>query len=374
MAAYLWNVTGEAPEGQKVSEEWVRLYPNDQSAYASLAADYLILGEFDKAAQACRKSLSLSPEQNAAYVNAMLAYQRLERYDEAKTIYDTARARNIESLSLRLYRYTIAFLENDDAGAKEQMVWAQGKKGSYDWLLGDQARAEAYYGRYTLSRESGKKAVAAALSDGATDRSLTHEIDAAVDEVEVGNLVLARRVATGEWPLTIGRDVKARIAYILAKIGDNAGAERLAGQLDRDRPLDTRIQKLSLPVIRALIELNNNNPERAVVLLQPALQFERADGYLGGLLPAYVRGLACLQAGKGPEAALEFQKLIDHPGIVSISVRGALARLQMARAKQLGGDHASARRFYQDFLALWKDADPDVPIFKQARAEYAALK
>jgi eukaryotic-like serine/threonine-protein kinase len=373
MTGYLRNVTGEIPKAVKACEEWVRSYPNDYTAHASLGQNCLAIGQYDKSASASRESFSLMPEQSASYVNAMSAYALLDRYDEAKAIYNTARARNIEGQVLRLARYTIAFLEHDDAGMKEQVVWAEEKKGSYDRLLSSQASAEAYYGHYGLSRELVTRAMEAALRDGVEERSMEHEVNAAVGEVEVGNSLLARRVATRAWPLTISRDVRVNIAYILSKIGDNAGAELLADQLDRERPLDTLMQKSALPTIRAIIELNKNTPEGAVVLLQPALEFEQAQGYLSGLLPAYIRGLAYLQAKKGSEAASEFQKVIDHPGIVGTSVTGALARLQLGRAKVLSGDSISARRYYQDFLALWKDADSDIPIFNKAKAEYARL-
>jgi len=376
MVSYLQSITGEIQEAAETCEEWARSYPNDYLAHAFLGDVYLYLGEYAKSALASREAFSLRPEASTGYINAMLAYRLLDRYDEAKSIYNTAKARNVESPLLHFARYTIAFLEQDDVGMKDQVAWAEGKKGPYDRLLGYQATGEAYYGHYTLSRKLAERAVAAALRDGVKDRSLSHALDAAVGEVEVGNFVRARRVATGAWPPTINPAAKARLAYILAKVGDNAGAERLVDQLDREQPLDTLVQKSALPAIRAVIELNKNNPEKAVVILHPALEFECSSwGYLGGLLPAYVRGLAYLQAKKGLEAASEFQKLIDHPGIVvDSSVIGALARLQLGRAKERSGDHASARRYYQDFLALWKNADSDIPIFKQAKAEYARLK
>ncbi len=172
----------------------------------------------------------------------------------------------------------------------------------------------------------------------------------------------------------VGQDVTVKIAYVLAKTKQNARAEKLVDQLNRERPVDTLLQQNALPTIRAVIELNNNRADRALALLQPALAFERAVGSIGGLQPAYVRGLAYLQAKKGIEAAAEFQKLIDHPGVVEFMPTGALARLQLARANELQGDREAARRYCQDFLALWKDADPDIPILREAKAEYVRLK
>jgi len=372
-ANYFRRTTGQVDQAIGTCQEWIRLYPDDYAGHLALGGSYLSVGELEKAAQSDRVAIQLGPDRTSAYVNAMVAYKDLERYDEAKAIFDAARARNLDNDILRINRYVIAFLEADKASMEEQLRWAQNKPGSEDRLLEDWADTQAYYGRYTKAREFGNKAIAAAMRDRVNERSLEHQAHQALREAEVGNRELVRRLATPTLTASDGVYVRVLVALALAKVGDNAESGKLANELNRDKPLHELVQNYYLPTIRAVIELNKNHPDKSIAILEPALSLEKASTLLDGLEPAYVRGQAYLQEGKGSEAAKEFQKLLDHPGLVELWVTGALARLQMARAEDLSGNRDAARKHYQDFFALWKDADPDLPILKQAKAEYARL-
>ena len=372
-ANYFRRTTGQVDQAIRTCQEWIRLYPDDYAGHLALGGSYLSVGKLEQAVQSDRVAIQLGPDRISAYVNAMVAYKDLERYDEAKAIFDAARARNLDNDILRINRYVIAFLEADKASLEEQLRWAHTKPGSEDRLLEDWADTQAYYGLYAESRKFGNKAIAAAMRDRVNERSLEHQAHQALREAEVGNRVLVRQLATPTLMSSDGVYVRVLTALALAKVGANAESEKLASELDRNKPLHELVQNYYLPTIRAVIELNKNHPDKSIAILEPALSLERASTLLDGLEPAYVRGQAYLQEGKGSEAAKEFQKLLDHPGLVELWVTGALARLQMARAEDLSGNSEAARKHYQDFFALWKDADPNLPILKQAKAEYARL-
>jgi tetratricopeptide (TPR) repeat protein len=190
-------------------------------------------------------------------------------------------------------------------------------------------------------------------------------------EAEIGDPERARRVTSEALDLSTGLDVSASAALAFALSGDFAQAKKIADRLTHEDPLDTEIQHYSVPMVRAAIALKLNNPNEAIDSLKASLPDDIGES---ALMPAYLRGLAYLQAGNGRQAAGDFQKVIDHPGIVETEVRGALAHLQLGRAQAMMGDTAAARKSYQGFLTLWKDADPDIPIYQQAKAEYAKLR
>jgi len=194
-------------------------------------------------------------------------------------------------------------------------------------------------------------------------------------EAESGDSVHAGKMAATALKTVSNRDGKLYLALAFARAGNTAQARKMADALDQNSPLDTLIQNYSLPTIRAAMKLNANDPAGAIAALQPSLKYELSFNFsFNSLYPAYVRGLAYLQLGEGRLAAAEFQKLLDHRGLVGSDVIGALAHLQIARAQKMMSDEASARKWYEDFLVLWKDADPDIPILKQAKAEYANLR
>lgn len=372
-AIYLRRVTGQTEEAIALCREWVRVYPSDYAAYLYLGGNFHTLAQLDKSLQLYRDAIQLAPDRVSAYINAMLSYQGLERYDEAKAMFNAARARNLDNEVLRIARYEVAFLERDSAAMREQIEWASGRPGSQDRLLMDSARTEAYFGRIGKARGFLTQAVEAAERQAAKERAIEHKLHAAIWEARVGNTTLANELSDHVRQKDAGDLVTIWSAIVSAETGDNVRATKFADELNREWPVSTLIQKNILPTIRAMIQLNRNHPQEVLSILQPVEGYEMAATFDTGLLPAYIRGRAYLMLHQGPEAAREFQKLLEHPGIVEISVIGALAHLQSARAKHMAGDDDAARRDYQDFLALWKDADPDIPILKQAKLEYAKL-
>jgi tetratricopeptide (TPR) repeat protein len=253
-----------------------------------------------------------------------------------------------------------------------------GNAGGADVLISDQSDTSAYHGRLREARSLSQRAVEVAKRADAKEEAAVWQANAALREAELGNPVEARKNTTAALALSAGRDVAVLAALALARAGDTAEAQKLVEKLDKENPLSTLIQGYWLPTIRAAVELNRGNTERALALLQASSAFEQGEPapflVLGTMYPMYVRGEAYLKAGQGRQAAVEFQKILDHRGIVLNFPLGALSHLQLARAYRLAGDTAKARSAYQDFFALWKDADPDIPILREAKAEYAKLQ
>ena len=257
---------------------------------------------------------------------------------------------------------------------------AMGKPGIEDFMLASQADTEAWYGRLKNARELTRRAMDLAEHNDAKETAAAYQAAAALREVESGNREQARADANAAVKLAPNRDVREMAALALAQAGDTSGAEKLAAELDKTFPLDTVVQRYWLPTIRAAVALERKDPNRAVELLKATSAIELGlptivDVYL---CPVYLRGGAYLMLHDGRAAATEFQKFIDHRGLVGNFPWGALARLGLARAYALdaANDPAArdkARTAYQDFLTLWKDADPDIPILKQAKVEYAKL-
>jgi predicted Zn-dependent protease len=274
-------------------------------------------------------------------------------------------------------RYWLAFLKGDAGQMAQWASAAMGKPGAEDLLLAAQADTEGWYGKLKNAHDLTGRAMDSAQHNDAKESAAAYQAEAALREVEAGNREQARAEAKAALKLAPNHDVRAIAALALARAGDAAGAEKLAAELDKTFPLDTLVQRYWLPTIRAAVALQRKDPNRAIELLKAASTVE-----LGSitasltiiLCPVYLRGEAYLVLHDGNQAAAEFQKFIDHRGIVMNFPWGALARLGLARAYALLGDTAKARAAYQDFLTLWKDADPDVPILKEARAEYAKLK
>lgn len=368
---YFQYITNEFPSAIRVYEEWIRSYPNDSIPHSRLGAIYLELGNFDKAVQEYQEALRLGTD--TPYSGAMLVYLRLGRLDEAKAMFDAARSHNLDSDYLRMVRDTLAFLEGDDRTIQAQLDWAKGKPGYEETLLNDQAQIEALRGHIGKARDLEKQAKSETTAADDRERAAEFDADSAWREAEIGNIALARTYATQALAVSDSPLVKARVAMALARAGNNSTSAKLAKQLNASYPQSIMVENYVLSTIRALIALNNKRPGQAIADLQCALPYEQGEFGFGNLQPAYVRGLAYLQLEKGPEAAIEFRKLIGHPGIVGLSVTGTLSHLQLARAEEMSANHDSARRYYQDFFATWKGADSDIPILMQAKAEYAKL-
>jgi len=240
-----------------------------------------------------------------------------------------------------------------------------------DVLLEAQANTETWHGRWKDALQLTRRAMSSAGQNDARETAAGYEARMALGEVESGMREQARSDAYAAIKLASNRDVLERAALALALAGDTAAAEKLAAELDRTFPLDTLVQRYWLPAIGAAVALQRKDPGKAIELLETSTPIELGDN--GNLIPAYLRGKAYIQLRDKNAAAAEFQKLIDHRGLVGNFALGALARLQLARACALAGEKTRAKIAYQDFLALWNDADPDIPIVKQARSEYAGL-
>src|SRR5271165_3158491 len=364
--AYFWLATGDLEKAIQSFMEWTRTYPRDPFGHVGLSATSMEIGQYERAATEAGESIRLMP-MAAAYTDLMSSYLNLNRLDEAKATFAQAQAVKIGSKYLPLARYRLAFVQGDELTRKELV-----KNGEVPLCL--QSRTEAFYGRIKKARLLVGEGVQSFSRPEGHESAAECKTDQALLEAEIGNTNEARQQATEAQALSTARDTRTSSALALARSGDLVQAEKLSQQLSQDYPQATMMQNYTLPTIRAAIELQRNNPSKAIDILKVTAPYELGFGSFSSLYPAYVRGEAYLKTGQGQPAAVEFQKVIDHSGIVNNFVTGALAHLQLGRAQAMMGDTAAARKSYQDFFALWKDADPDVPIFKQAKAEYAALR
>jgi serine/threonine protein kinase/tetratricopeptide (TPR) repeat protein len=366
-------VTGDVQQARQVYELWAQTYPRDASPRNNLGVCYATLGQYDKLLVECREALRLNP--NAIiYANLAQSYLYLNRLEEARATAGEAQSKKFDSSNLRVYLYQIAFLKNDAAGMVQQVAWAKGMPGVEDWFLYMEAETNAFYGRLGKARELERQAVASAEQIQAKEAAASTEADSALREALFGNAAEARQGTAIAMRLSNGRDVQSEVALALAIAGDPTQAQSLASDLAARFPRDTLVQFIWLPEIHAQIALTRNESSKAIEALEAAIPYELGDVGSGDLYPAYARGLAYLAAHRGREAALEFQKILDHPGVVLNEPIGALAHLQLGRAYSMSGDTVKAKVAYQDFLALWKEADPDIPIYKQAKAEYAKVQ
>ena len=373
-STYFESVTGEAVKARQTAENWIRDFPGDSIPRLRLARQYENIGQYDKAALQFREAMRLDPDSSAPYSGLMMAYMQLSKMDEAKATYEAAKAHQIGSEYLSRARFYIAFIERDEPTMQALLNAGKGKPGYEDRLGVEAAVAAAYFGRIAESERMFAQVIAVANSMNARESAAEHNAGLAFIEAEVGNTNSGRAYAAKALAISPNRSVKERSTMALARSGDNERAEQLANDLDSQYSVSTIMLGYTLPCIRAMIEVNRNNPSKAIELLNAALPYELAMQSFANVQPAYIRGLAYLEAGDGSKAAAEFRKLIDNPGVVTSSITGALAHLQLARAEKLSGNTEQARTAYQDFLALWKNADTNLPVLKQAKAEYASLK
>jgi tetratricopeptide (TPR) repeat protein len=368
---YYMYATGELEKANQQLQLWIEEYPRDQNyPHLFLGNNYASLGNFEKAAEGQREHLRVDPDSAIAYSNLAADYRAMDRLDESGAVIDTALTRKLDNAILHQQRYLLAFLRGDMATMQQEVTWGIGKPEGEFQMLDLQAETEAYYGRLQKARGFWQQAVDSAKRNDNKEAAASVLVDMASCEADFGNALQARQASTAALALAPGRDVQVGTAQTLAQAGDVVQAVKLVERLNVEYPLNTIIQSTSLPAIRAQIELTKGNAGKAIELLEPTKPYE-----LGvGLFPAYVRGLAYLRVHQGASAATEFQKILDHRGLAGNADDIPLARLGLARARAMSGDTSGARTAYQDFLALWKDADPDVPILKEAKAEYAKLQ
>jgi len=373
---YFTLVTGELEKAIQQYELWIQDYPRDYVAQTNLGVNYFSLGQFERAAAVTREALALEPDSILGYNNLGVAYFSLNRLDEAKSTFDEALARKLDGPYLRQSIYYLDFLSGDAAGMQQQFAWAMGKPGAEDILMSAQSDTEAYHGRLQKARQLSLQAEQSAKRNDSKETAAFWQGNEALREAEFGNAAEARKQADEALALAPGRDVWVETALALARSGDVSGAGKLVDQLNQEFPLDSLMQNYWLPTIQAAIALEHGNSAKAIELLQAAVPYELADPppfSAGTMYPVYLRGQAYLRAGNGAQAAMQFQKILDHPGVIVNFPLRALTYLGLAEGRALSGDHAGARTAYQDFFALWKDADSDIPILQRARSEYSRI-
>jgi len=380
-AFYYTIATGELEKAAQVYELWQQAYPRDSLPYGNLASVYGNLGKLERGLEDSREAMRLDPNRENNYGNLGAAYMSLNRLDEAESVYKQAEERKLEGEFMLANRYLLAFLKGDTAQMARLAAAALGKPGTEDVLLAAQADTEGWRAKLKNARELTRRAMDSAVHNDAKETAAAYQAAAALREVESGNREQARAEAGAALKLAPNRDVRAMAALALARAGDSAGAEKLAAELDKAFPLDTLMQSYWLPTVRAAVALAYKDANRAIELLKEtsAIELGQAAQLNVFLCPVYLRGEAYLMLHDGDAAAAEFQKFIDHRGLVGNFPWGALARLGLARAYALDtatdpAARGKARAAYKDFLNLWKDADPDIPILIQARAEYVKLQ
>ena len=386
---YYQNVTGELDKAAQTYQERIESYPREPLAYGNLGIVYSEQGQYQKAIEITRQGLRLAPDRVGSYDNLTNYAVALQRFDETRQIIGEAQARKMDDATFHNALYALAFLGSDSAAMAEQQKWYAGKPEFETYGLALASDTEAYAGHMGKARELTKRALESAIRADSKENGAIWQAIAAQREAVYGNPAEARQIA-GEAlslaPTSQGVESEAALAFAMA--GDTVRAESLAQDLGKRFPLDTQVQSIWLPAIQAQLALDKKNPALALNALEAATPIELAQmtfvNNISCLYHLYVRGDAYLAAGRGSAAAAEFQKILDHSGIVWNCWTGALAHLGVARANALesrisqGADADAARvralAGYKGFLTLWKDADPDIPVLKEAKAEYAKLQ
>jgi serine/threonine protein kinase/tetratricopeptide (TPR) repeat protein len=376
-ARYYLYVTGDLEKAAEVYAVAVQNYPDSAGAYNHLANDEGKLGRYEQSVQDLRKALLLDPSRASTYANLAVGLLALNQVEEASAVLAEADKRGLQTDILLQAHYWIAFLRNDEKEMERLVQRSSDLPGAQAILLSEQSNTAAYYGHFEKAREFSRAAENLMERDGNKELAASYLVQAAVRESEVGEFARAQQYISQAQKLSHGQDVATLSAVALVQIGSVNQAEALCHELDKQWPEGTIVQKYWLPAIRAQIDLRRARPSKAIDDLGVATPLEFANPgstAVPTLYPAYVRAQAYLAMGDGPRAATEFRKLTDRPGLVLNYPLGALAHLGLARAYKSSGDLQNSRQAYLDFLSLWKDADPDIPILKQAKAEYAKLQ
>jgi serine/threonine protein kinase/tetratricopeptide (TPR) repeat protein len=379
ISAYYFNdVTGEIEKANQTYELYEQAYPRSWVPHNNRGENFAALGQWDLALPEVLEANRISPESGIPYGNLVAYYCRLNRFGDAKATYQRAVERSLDYPDLHYFRYGVAFLEGDAAEMQRQADWAAGKLGQEDVLLSYQSDTEAFSGHLEKARVLSQRAVDSARRAGEKESAAKRELNEAIREAEFGNATETRSQTAAALALASTRSVRVLAALAMARTGDVDHAQKMAVELQDQNPLNTKLNGYWLPTIRAAIEISRKNPARAVEILQIAAPYELGvpgpQPEIGVMLyPAYLRGQAYLLLHQGRAAAVEFQKFLDNRTMVINCPLGALAHLGLARAYALQAETAKARAAFQDFLALWKDGDPDIPVLKEAKAEYSRL-
>jgi serine/threonine protein kinase/tetratricopeptide (TPR) repeat protein len=388
-ADYYQNVTGELDKAAQAYQQVIESYPRDYGAYSNLGVIFAPLGQYEKAAETTKQAALLAPDAVEIYENLANYALALQRFDESRQLLHQLQSRKMDDFAMHSTSYALAFLDADPVAMAEQQRWLVGKPEYETFGLALASDTEGYVGHLRIARELNARAVESAIRTDSKENAAIWQASTALQQAAYGNTHEARQTAAAALklaPTSQGAEVEAALAFAMAD--DAARAQLLAQSLNKRFPLDTQMQSLWLSAIQAQLALDRRNPVSAGQIPQAANPLELGQIAfvlnISCLYPIYIRGQAFLAAGQGSAAAIEFQKILDHNGIVWNCWTGALAHLGVARANALqsrtsqGADADAARvralAAYKAFLTLWKDADPDIPIFKEAKAEYAKLQ
>ena len=375
------QVTGNLEKAHQTLELWAQTYPRDLDAHGLLSGfSSQGTGRYEQSIEEGRKALEIDPDFAPGYLNPAFSYFWLDRVDEATTLVKRASERNLQMAELFALRYYIGFLKGDPAEMAAAAAASKNKPGAEDWIIYSQALVAARSGQLQLARRLSLGAMNLAQQLGERERAAAYEAGEAVWEALFGNPSAARKSALAALARSKGRDTEYAAGFALAIAEDLPRARAIATDLEKRFPEDTSVKFNYLPTLRALFALHDGSPERSIQILQTAAPYDFAvppiafNTFFGSLYPAWVRGEAYLAEHDGTAAAQEFEKILNHRGLVAADPVGALARLQLARAYAIAGDKGKASSAYQDFLQVWKAADLDIRILKQARDEYARLQ
>ncbi len=363
-------------ETERTCQLWLQTYPRDAFPMFSLGYIYFSYGEFDKAAKVTREAIAVDPNNSVAYSNLVQTYMALGRIDEAANTITIA-TRHARGPFLSQVAYMVAFIRRDQASMQQEVASALGQTGAEDLLYATQADTEAFFGRLQNARDFSQRAVQSAQRSNLKEEAALWEVTSAVREAEFGNRDQARQGAERALAASSSWGIQTLASIALARAGEPVHAVAIADRIATDNPANTMLNMYWIPVTRAEIQLQEAHPGKALDAMAVALPYEAGAPVplqLGSFYPSYARGSAYLALHQGSQAAVEYQKILDHPGVVLNFPTGVLAHLQIGRAYAMQGETAKARAAYQDFFTLWKDADLDIPIFIAAKSEYANLQ
>jgi eukaryotic-like serine/threonine-protein kinase len=380
-AYYEGRGTGNQEKAHQICQEWATIYPRDPLPHSFLAGFIdPALANFDEGSEEGRKGVAIAPERGFSYFLLGEDLLYAGRLNDVQEVLRQVAERKVDYQKLAILKFDLAFLSDDRQGMEQAVNMAHGEPDSMDWMADRKAFALAYAGRLKDARLLSQQAIELAKQEGDRERAAQFAIRFALWEAFFGDRREAKQDAATALGLTRNRGVDYGAAVALALAGDSAQAQELAERLQRDFPEDTSVRFSYVPVIRAILALNRNQPAAAIEALQIAVPYEMGAprcavvSYLGSLYPVLIRGQAYLAARDGRDAVLEFQKLIDHRTVMIGDAASALARYGLARSYALSGDASNASAQYRQFLDLWQNADPGIPVLQQAKAEYANLQ